>query len=138
MPKATAKPNKLPKSLGQCADLLYATRQTRLALQREVDELQAQETAIKDHLINTLPKDDSTGAAGKVARVQITVSSKATAEDWPKVYEFVRKYRRFDLLYRRLNDSAVKEMWDAGKEIPGVGKFNVVGVSCTALKGGDV
>jgi len=130
----------LPKTLAQCADLLYQTREARLRQNKVVEELQRLETRLKDHIIETLPKSQASGVAGRVARVQLDTKSVPQVQEeaggWDKFYAFVAKAKRFDLMQRRLNDAAVKEMWEAGKDVPGVGKFNVVTVSCTALKGG--
>jgi hypothetical protein len=49
--------------------------------------------------------------------------------DWDKLYAFVKKTGSFDLLQRRLTDSAIQERWEAGKSVPGVETFNAVSVS---------
>lgn len=124
---------KVPKAIGAVVDLLYRTRQDRLVEQKDIAEFEAREKALKEHLIATLPKSDSTGASGKVAHARVTTKQVPTVEDWEELYRFVKKHDRFDLLQRRLNEAAVAEMWDAGKKVPGVGSFTAVGVSVTKL-----
>lgn len=124
---------KLPKSLAACADLLYTTRQERLALQKQVDAMQAQETAIREHLINTLPKGEASGIAGKVARVSIVTKTSTRVEDWSEFYAYVKKNDAFDLLQRRLSNPAVMERLDDGEKVPGVVKFNYVDISMGAV-----
>ena len=68
---ATAAPVKFPKTLGACADRVYELRAKRLAAQKDVDAIEAEEKALKEHIINTLPKSETTGVAGKVARVTV-------------------------------------------------------------------
>jgi hypothetical protein len=138
----TAKPKALPRSLAGCADLLYKTREERYLLQREVDKFSELESRLKEKLIAELPKSIATGIAGKIARVQLetrAVPRVVTGENgegsWPAVYAYIKRHDRFDLLHRRLNEAAVKETWAEGEEIPGIEKFNIVSVSCTALKG---
>jgi hypothetical protein len=128
---ASAKPAqfKLPKSLAQCADLLYTTREERLAKQKEVDALTARESALKEHLINNLPKSDASGVAGKLARVTIVTQAIPRVENWDKLYAYIKKTNSWELLQRRLGDKAVQERWDEGKNVPGVESFNVVKVS---------
>ena len=77
MPTAasSAKPPKLPKSLAACADLLYETRQSRLKEKKVIDEFSALETALKERLINELPKGEASGIAGRVARVSINTKN---------------------------------------------------------------
>lgn len=128
---ADAKPTvfKLPKTLALCADELYKTREARLALQKQVDELTSRESAIKEHLINNLPKSDASGVAGKLARVTIVTKVIAQVKDWDKLYAYIKKNNAFEFLQRRLTDTAIKERWDNGKEVPGVEPFNAVTVS---------
>jgi hypothetical protein len=120
---------KLPKSLAACVDLLYQTRQERLESQRIIEDLHNLETQLKDHIIDKLPKSDATGIAGKLARATIVVKAKPTVENWDEFYAHVKKTGQFDLLQRRLSESAVVERWEDKKAVPGVGKFNVVSVS---------
>lgn len=131
---APVKLGKIPTGLGACADLLYRVREERLAKAREVAEYEAFEKELKAHLIDSLPKDDATGAAGKLARVQIQVEAQPIVEDWDKFYGHIKKKGEFDLLNRAVNRAAVRERWDADKAIPGVGKFNAVKVSVTKVR----
>lgn len=129
---------KVPRRLGDCADLLYQLREQRYTLQHAVDAIHEQEQKLKDKIIAELPKSSATGVAGRVARVQVTAEQKPTVEDWTALYAFIQREGRFDLLQRRVSEAAVVEMWKADAEVPGVGTFNVVNVSCTALKGGKI
>lgn len=120
---------KFPKSLAQCADRLYEVREKRLAEQKKVDEIEAEEKALKEHLINNLPKSEASGVAGKLARVTIVTKVIPQVEDWDKFYAHIKKTNSFDLMQRRVSDTAVKERWDNGKQVPGVKTFNALSVS---------
>jgi len=120
---------KLPKSLAICADQLYETKAKRLEAQKVVDALQAQETALREHLIDNLPKSEATGVAGKVARATVVVKEVPQVEDWDKLWVHIKKNNAFELLQKRLSTTAVAERWDAGKEIPGVNHFKAVSIS---------
>ena len=131
---AKARPQRpIPKTLGACADALYLTREERLREGKQVAELEAYEKAIKAHVIDTLPKSESTGVAGKVARVAVTTQKVPVVEDWDAFYKHVKKTGHFELLNRAVNAAAVQERWDAGKAVPGVGSFNVAKVSVTKI-----
>lgn len=123
----------LPKAIGECVDLLYRTREARLQLQRQAERLEEGEKVLRDFFIDHLPKSESTGVAGSIARVQIEMKHIPQVDDWTKFYAFVKRNDAFELLQRRLNESAVKERWEDKKEIPGVGIFNTKKVSCTKL-----
>lgn len=126
-------PTKVPKSYGSVADLLYTTRADRLALSKAVAALEDYEKALKNHLIENLSKDDSSGAAGKVARAQIVVEPQPVVEDWDEFYKHIKRKGEFDLLNRAVNRTAVRERWNNGKAIPGVGTFDAVKVSVTKV-----
>ena len=129
-----AKKLKIPKSMGACADLLFDIRQQRLSAQKVVDEFKEQEKLLTDHIIDTLPKGDQ-GAIGKHHQVSVYTDAVPRAADWDAIYKHIKRTGNFELLQRRLSDTAVKERWDDGKEIPGVESFNVVKVSLTKKKG---
>ena len=131
-PQVSEPKHVLPASDAAKADLLYKTRQKRLEVQKKVDELQRLETALKEHFINSLPKDTS-GVAGRVARVQTSPKDVPRVADWDKFYAFVKRKGAFYMLQRRLSEPAIKEVWDAKKEVPGVDRFKTVSVSCTKL-----
>lgn len=120
-------------TLAQVADLLYQTREKRYALNKAVEALEKLEGELKDRLINELPKGEASGIAGKSARVSIEVKPVPRAEDWEKVFAYVKKNNAFDLLQRRLNDAAVRERWEAGKQVPGVNTFQAVVVKINKL-----
>lgn len=120
---------KFPKAMGACADRLYQLRQKRLEMQKEVDKVAAEEAALKEHIINTLPKSEASGVAGKLARVTVVTKQIPQVKDWDAFYKYVKKTGQFDLMQRRITDAAIKERWEAGKEVPGVEHFNAVSIS---------
>ena len=123
----------IPKKLGAVADMLYKVRQERLTQQKIVDDLQFQETRLREHLIDNLPKSEATGVAGAVCRASVAVKTQPRVEDWDKFYAYVKKQNAFELLQKRVSNAAVEERWEHGKEVPGVGKFNVVSISLNKL-----
>jgi hypothetical protein len=126
---ATEAKYKFPKALGACADKLFELRNKRLAEQKKVDEIAAEESALKNHIIENLPKSEASGVAGKLARVTVVTKQVPQVKDWDAFYKYVKKTGSFDLMQKRLTDAAIKERWEAGKEVPGVEHFNAVSVS---------
>lgn len=131
---ATEKKYKFPKALGSCADKLYELREKRLAMQKEVDAVEAEEKALKEHIINTLPKSEASGISGKVANVKVVTKEVPNLEDQEQFFKYLKKTGDFDLIQRRLNAAAVQARWEAGKEVPGVNHFTAVTVSLTKVK----
>jgi len=128
-PKAVKPKFKFPKSMAVCADKLYELRNKRLAAAKIVAEMEEEEKALKAYIIDNLPKSEASGAAGKVARVTIVSKEVPQVNDWEAFHAYVKKNNAFELLQKRLSDTAINERWEAGKTIPGVGKFNVTSVS---------
>ena len=128
-----AKAFKFPKSMGICADRLYEIRAKRIAEQKKVDLLAEEENALKAHIIENLPKSQQTGASGKKANVKITKKDVPQIEDLSKLYGFIRKTKREDLLQKRLNEGAINEILESGKQVPGIKIFTAIGVSVTKV-----
>lgn len=120
---------KIPKTIGECADLLYATQEKRLAVAKQVTELEAQEVLLREHIIAELPKSKTTGVAGKRARVSVYNSEVPQVKDWDAFYKYVKKNNAFELMQKRLSTKAIDERLDAGEKLPGVERFTVVKVS---------
>lgn len=129
----TAKPFKFPKTLGACADKIYELRDKRLAAQKLVDAIETEEKALKEHVINTLPKSEATGVAGKLARATVVTKKVPQVEDWEAFYKHVKKTGDFDLLSRSLGKAAIEARWEAKKVVPGVKAFNAVSLSITKV-----
>jgi hypothetical protein len=126
----------IPSSLAAAADLFYKTREERLALQKEVNAIEEREKILKDHLVRSIPKSEATGIAGKLVRVSVVTKSVPQVEDWDAFYAYIVKTRKkggFALLNKAVNSASVKEIWDAGKDVPGVTPFNKVELSVNKL-----
>jgi hypothetical protein len=123
----------LPATAAECADLLYRSRERRLAMQRETERVERLEKQLQAWFIDTLPASQ-TGVAGRVARVQVEAKAVPQVEDWDKFYAYVAKNKAFELLQRRLNEGAAKERLDAGQGArAGITVFHAKKVSCVKL-----
>lgn len=123
---------KLPKTLAQCADRYYLVKQARLKEAQKLEPLKAEESALKDHLIENLPKSQAAGITGRVANATITTKDVPVVNDWDKFYAYIKKTGHFHLLGRSISGEAVEELQESlpkGKKIPGIGSFKVVNVS---------
>lgn len=112
----------------------WALRAKRLALQKEVDALQEQETAVKHDIIRQLRADNITSAGTELETVTLIVKHAPTVREWPTIYKHIRESGEFDLLQRRLSEEAVKQRWERGLIVPGVEKFPVDFLSITNVK----
>lgn len=122
---------KFPAKAGPSADRLMELRLEKAKAQRVVDELDEEESALKQHLIQLLPKDGATGTIGKVAKAVVVMKAKAKVDDWDEFYKHILKTKDFSLMQRRVADQAVKERWEAEQDVPGVTKFTYLDISLT-------
>jgi len=130
----TEKPKfKFPKALGACADLLFTLKAKRLAAQKAVDAIEVEEKALKEHLIQNLPKSEASGVAGKLARVTVTKKTIAQVKDWDKFYAYIAKTKQWELMQRRVSDTAILERWERKVKVPGVEPFQVPTISMNKL-----
>ena len=132
-------PAALPQ--GAAADLLYQLRAVKSMVPNLAapfdDALSPAVKALEEHFIQTLAADQASGVQGASARVQVTESVvpvvDTQGDGWAKLYAHIKKTGAFELLNRALNREAVRERWDAKKQIPGVTAFHAKRVSCTKL-----
>lgn len=94
-------------------------RLERLDLQKKVNALDEAEKKLKEKIIEEL-------RAGTPHRGVILIEKqKPTVEDWAKLYAHIKATGEFDLLQRRVTESAVQERWQDGNAVPGVVRFPV-------------
>ena len=121
----------LPKSLGMCADFYHDIQQLRLAMESEVKAIQARESEVREHIIENLAVGDK--AKGRAYKALVVSDEKPTPDDWDKIYAYVKKHNRFDLLGKTLNSKNIQKIWDKNKKVPGVKVFHAKKVSITKL-----
>ena len=118
--------------LARTADQYKAARDERLKLQKEVDKLKENETALYNELHEALMENkDLDGIVGKTCVVKLVTKRVPTATDWDAVYNHIIENHAFELLQRRLSAPAVKEHWEEGETIPGIDAYDVTSLSVT-------
>lgn len=122
----------IPDEIGARADMLHEVREVRKMMQKETDEVKARESEIEKSIIDDLPKS-STGVAGLRYFVKVLTDRKPTVTDWPKVYDYILKTGRTDLLQKRPSDKAVMDMYEAGELPPGFDTILVPKISLTKV-----
>jgi len=124
----------IPKTLGGCADKLYQLNEKKREASKKVTAIEEEIKALKEHVIESLPKSKLTGASGKLANVRVVTKAVPQVKDYDKFYNYVKENEAFDLLQRRLSEAAIKARFEEGEKIPGIDFFNVVSVSITKAK----
>lgn len=128
----------IPKTEAQVADRWITLMDQRLALQKEVAAIEAEEKFLKAWIIDNLPRSRATGIAGKLVQVNIVDKERGEIKDYDAFCAYVARNRSkgaFALLNRALNSKALSEYWAVGKEVPGVERVPYKSLSFSRLSG---
>ncbi len=106
--------------LGSLADRLEAARASRLEADKVATSLKVDENQIKSVIIAEMEENNLSSVGGKSCVINRSVRTRAIAGDWSKIHEFIRVNDAFDLLHKRLTDSAVILRKEDGVDVPGV------------------
>ena len=118
-------------SIGNDIDTLYENRAKRLKLQREVDELEAQEKLLKLNIIEQLHELDLDGGKGEIATAAITRKTKSLVLDWSIVWDYIFDNRAPELMQKRISETAWAERRESGILIPGTEALELEDLSLT-------
>jgi hypothetical protein len=130
---AIAKPAPKVKTLGALIDQLNAAREKKRRADEHAKILKAEFDALEQEVLERLQAEGTDKATGKVASASISRSTVANVENWDLYYEFIRKNKFFHLLQRRPADAACRELWELGKNIPGVVPFTKTTLNLRSL-----
>jgi hypothetical protein len=108
--------------LPDLVDSYIATRAQRLAKEKEAALIEEQEKDLQKLIIAKMRADGMTamGAANGLVKLQTNIDP--IAVDWRALWDYIKANDAFELLHKRVTVTAVKEHWENGEEIPGVGR----------------
>lgn len=106
-------------TLGEAIDTLYQARAARLAMAKEVKELQVKEAQAKTEVLSLLIESGLAKASGKLATAGITTEDVPYIKDWDQVYKYIKENDRFDLLQKRIGVVAWRDLFKDGVLVPG-------------------
>lgn len=118
---------------GSLVDRYFIAREQRIAAQRQVDAMEKEEKALKAEIIKSMRAESLSAIGGQVATVELKTKKTAKVEDWNAAYLYIQQSGHFQLLQRRMSETAVREFWDAGMDVPGVVSFPVDDLSLHKL-----
>lgn len=130
-------PKKAPKKIGELLDLYFLVDKQQKELQAELKKVSEELSKTADLITLHYKGADIHGARGNYCQGVISHITVFQAEDWSKVYNYIKKGRgdsRFDLLQKRLSSTAVRERGEEGIVIPGVKQVELERLSVRKLK----
>ena len=110
-------------TMGSTIDSLWAKREEKREAELKVKTIESEIAAIEEVLMDRMDKEETTKSQGKKASVSINQTVVANVKDWDAFWPYVAKHKFFHLLQKRVSDPAMRELWDAGKKVPGVQPF---------------
>lgn len=126
----------LELTLGQAIDALYAARAARLAKADEVKQLQAEEAAARQRVLEMLQTTGLSKASGAQATASITTSDIPFVKDWDAIHAYIKENDRFDLLQKRIGVVAWRDLYKDGILVPGTEAAVDTDISLTKAKRG--
>jgi hypothetical protein len=125
----------MPTSALSLAQQYFKAKEHRLQADKVAAELKETETSLKTQLMDTLHSQGLNSVGDNHRVYAIVTSDEPQVEDWARLYAHVKNTGEFELLFHRINPTAVKERWGLHKVVPGVAKFPVEKLSVTKAKG---
>lgn len=128
-------PKALPKTLGAAADLVFARREARLALQRaqekELAPLKAAEDEAELHTIALLKAQGLASARGELATVTLQQREVPKIVDIAKFTRWIKRTGDFAFFQQRPSLTHFRELVAAGKTPDGIETVPVDDLSVT-------
>jgi len=119
--------------LPDIVNLYISTRAQRLALDAQAALVKEQEDDLKRTIIAKFRESDLTALGADNGLVKMKKVVEPFVNDWRQLYDFIIVNDAWELLHKRVTHSAVKERWDDGIEVPGVGRTDVYSLSVSKL-----
>lgn len=109
-------------------------RAARLEADKVAAALQKEENTIKAQIFEALEDQGRDGCITNGYVYSVVETQKPSPADWGAIYTFIVENNAFELLQKRLSDSAVKERWDSGENVPGVVEVTLRNLSVVKFK----
>jgi hypothetical protein len=110
-------------------DEYYLTREKRLELDRQSEEIQKVERVLKDEIISYMEAEHAGVVGGMYATVKLKITPKPSAKNWAEIWEWVKANDAPDVYYQRLSEKALTERREHGVNVPGVEWYPVASIS---------
>jgi chlorite dismutase len=111
-----------------------SVRAQRLLLDKEAAALKETEEELKKAIVAKFREGGITAQGAANGLVKMTELEEPVATDWALFYEYVKQNDAWEMLHKRLTSTAIKEHWEVGESIPGVGKTTVYKLSVSGVK----
>ena len=118
-----APPAKRAPSLGLQIDALFKLREKLREIQDQEKAQLELIGAAEVVLMETMAREGVEKSTGKFATVSISENIVANVVDWDELWKYIIKTKQTHLLQKRASDPAIRELFELGKNVPGVEPF---------------
>jgi hypothetical protein len=102
-------------------------------LNKQVAEAKAQRSKVKTLVLSGMHAHGMVSVGGHIATVSRRTKRVPTVFDWDELRRYIVANEAWELLHRRVAESAVTERWDAGEVLPGINGIEVETLSVTKV-----
>lgn len=120
--------------LNDMIKLAWNNRQLRLAKQKELDDMYAQELELMGEIKHILIEQGKDFSAYGPAQVKLFDTVEPSVVNWQEFQDHIRSTGQLDLLQKRPMVSAIKARWEAGDDVPGVIREEGTKITISAFK----
>lgn len=122
-------PKKKSLTAAQLADLYFEAKNERLQFAKQLEEMDRREKDLRQQVIAALNNEGVEGVSTKKVRVTLVSKIFPKVVDWEQVQKYIKKTNNWFVMQRRLSDAAIKEIWEDGKQIPGIESDSILVLS---------
>jgi hypothetical protein len=119
-------------NISELIDEIVRVKAERESLNTISSELTSKLVRLEKDLMEAMASAGTTkaaSAAGHSCKMEEKVYP--AIKDWTAFYDYVTRTNSFDLLHKRLSNTAFRDRWAAGEEIPGTSSSSIWEVSIT-------
>jgi hypothetical protein len=109
-------------------------RAQRLILDKEAASLKETEDDIGKVIISKFREGNITAQGATNGLIKMTEYEEPLAEDWDQIRTYIIQKNAWELVHKRITVTAVKERWEAGEQVPGVGRMTKYKLSVSGAK----
>lgn len=119
-------------NISELIDEIVRVKAERENLNTISSELTSKLVRLEKDLMEAMASAGTTKAASNAGHsCKMEQKSYPAINDWTLFYDYVTKTNSFDLLHKRLSNTAFRDRWAAGEEIPGTSSSNIWEVAIT-------
>jgi hypothetical protein len=114
-------------------DSYIATRARRLDAEKQAEAIKEQEDELSKTIIAKMREGGMKAMGANLGLIKLQETEEPVAENWPELWKFIKDTDSWDLLHKRVTVTAVRDRWEEGVAVPGVGKITKYKLSVSKL-----